>query len=136
MTSSCTRRGLDHILGKNESLKGLSIIGTGCTGNWWSCYPLGCFKDKQMWQGQGSHGSVRLTVGVNQWLMVLEVFSKKTILWFYDSVTFWHTLIGNIWFSAEVPKWFLLNFKDKFIRHCSFTRMTIGLTELISKSVF
>ncbi|KAK4830259.1 hypothetical protein QYF61_009352 [Mycteria americana] len=38
MASSCIRRGLDWILGKNSSLKGLSSIGTSYPGKWLSHY--------------------------------------------------------------------------------------------------
>ena len=39
------RGGLDWILGKNSSLKGLSSTGTGCPGKWWSCHPRRYLKD-------------------------------------------------------------------------------------------
>jgi len=43
-TSSCTRGGLDWILGKMFSLKGLSSIGTGCPGKRLSHHPWRCLK--------------------------------------------------------------------------------------------
>ena len=39
MASSCTRGGLDQILGKIASQKEWSGIGTGCPGKWWSPHP-------------------------------------------------------------------------------------------------
>lgn len=36
MISSCTRGGLDFVLGKNFLLTGQSV-GTGCPGKWWNC---------------------------------------------------------------------------------------------------
>ncbi|KAK4825476.1 hypothetical protein QYF61_027631 [Mycteria americana] len=45
MASSCARGGLDWILGKPSSLKGLSSIGTGCPGKWLSHHPWRYLKD-------------------------------------------------------------------------------------------
>jgi len=39
MVSSYSKAGLDLILGKISSLKGLSITSTGCSGNWLSYQP-------------------------------------------------------------------------------------------------
>jgi len=39
LASSCARGGLDWILVKISSLKGLSSIGTGCSGKWQSQLP-------------------------------------------------------------------------------------------------
>jgi len=44
MASSCTRGGLDWILGKIFLLKEWSGIGTGCPGRWWSHHPGGVQK--------------------------------------------------------------------------------------------
>jgi len=45
MASSCVRGDLDWILGKISSPKGLSSVGTGCPGKWWSHHPWGYLKD-------------------------------------------------------------------------------------------
>jgi len=39
IASSCARGGLDSILGKSSSLKGLSNLGTGWPGKWFSFNP-------------------------------------------------------------------------------------------------
>jgi len=45
MASSCTRGGLDWILGNISSLRGLSSTGTGFPGKWLSHHLWRCLKD-------------------------------------------------------------------------------------------
>lgn len=74
MTSSCSRRGLDWILGAKSSQKELSSTGTGCPDKKLSHHPLKSLKAMYLcpwgtWFSEGL-GSVRLMAG----LMVLEIF--------------------------------------------------------------
>ncbi|KAK4830495.1 hypothetical protein QYF61_011408 [Mycteria americana] len=91
MASSCARGGLDWILGKAFSPKGLLSIGTGCPGKWLSHHPWGCLKDVLMWclgtWCSGGLGSVRLMVGLDD---LKGLFQPKR---FYD--------INNNNFSAR-----------------------------------
>jgi len=67
MASSCTRGGLDWILGKISLLKEWSDIGTGCPGRWWSHHPWRCSKTVWMWHFRtwfSRHGGVGLMVGL------------------------------------------------------------------------
>ena len=61
--------GLDWILRKMSSLKGLSSTGTGCPGKWLSHHPWRYLKDVQLWHlgtwFSGGLGSDRLKVGFN-----------------------------------------------------------------------
>lgn len=65
MASSCARKGLDWILGKIPSSKGLSSPGTGCPRQWWSPRPRRNLKAVWMWHlgtgvigGFGSSGGM------------------------------------------------------------------------------
>ena len=42
--SSCTREGLDWILGSISLQNGLLGIGMGCPGRWWSPHPWRCLR--------------------------------------------------------------------------------------------
>ncbi|KAK4809894.1 hypothetical protein QYF61_023381 [Mycteria americana] len=69
MASSCARGDLDWILGNFTSPKGLSSIGPGCPGQWWSRHPWRYLKAVWMrclgtWCS-GGLGSVRFTVGLH-----------------------------------------------------------------------
>jgi len=69
MALSCARGGLDWMLVIISSPNGLSSIGAGCPGKWWSHYLWRYFKDLSMWWlgtwFNGGLGSVRLTAGLD-----------------------------------------------------------------------
>ena len=44
MASSCTREGLDWILGSISLQNGLLGVGMGCPGQWWSPHPWRCLR--------------------------------------------------------------------------------------------
>lgn len=75
LTSGCARGSLYWILGKKFSWKGLSSIGTDCTGKQWSHYPWKCSKNLRIWHVGpwfNEHGGgAGLVVGLD----VLKIFS-------------------------------------------------------------
>ncbi|KAK4817088.1 hypothetical protein QYF61_027919 [Mycteria americana] len=79
--SSYTREGLDWMLGKISSLKGLSSIGTGFPGKWLSHHPWRYLKDVSMWclgtWFSGGLGSVSILI----WKLRKHGLKEQTVKW-------------------------------------------------------
>lgn len=83
MPSGCSRGGIHETLGK-ASHKGLSVIGAGCSGKWFTHHPWTCLKDMLMrflgrWF-KGELGSDRLMFALND---LESLFHPKQL--FYDT---------------------------------------------------
>jgi len=101
--SSCTREGLDWMLGKISSLKGLSNTRTGYLGKWLGHNPWRYLRDMKMWclgtRFSGGLGSVQLMIGLDD---LKGLFQHK---WFQDSIILLYLVLERLHMKDSVHFW-------------------------------